>query len=595
MKKLATALAASAAVMLSACDDPVAPREPGISKPGRPMFDHVSNTFAIAFQSCFSYTYGYYECYIGVRHGDGSVSYYGNGTLLVFNENGTISGDPSWLLRPTWSPDATKIATDNNDDVLVITLSDSSIANLTSHPARDHSPAWSPDGARIAFVSNRDGQPSLYLMRAADGGGVTRVTNGVGVFSKPTWSPDAGRLAFACVVESGNSDVCAVNADGSGFARLTSTPGSDFDPDWAPDGTRIAFVTDRFTPGTTEIATMAPNGTNVTQISRISPSPLYYGYTNLDWSPEGTRIAFSKAALQGGACDASGSCYAEPGLFVMNADGSGVGAIGRGSQPDWQPGVADPPPATDVPSVAQLTYTCTYLDCWFIGSSSTDDHGISGYRWTFGDGTTDYNYNSPYSSIFHGYAAPGTYQVTLTVTDWDGHSTSATQVVTVESQSPIASFSWSCGVGRACSFNSSASSDDRGIVSRTWTFGDGSSVNDVIAPSHTYAVNGSYQVTLMVRDAAGQTSSVTHGVTARDDSPVARFTYSCTSRTCTFDGRASTDDSGIASYRWDLGRHGTAEGPVAMISARGRSPITVTLTVADHAGQTNSTTQMVTF
>jgi PKD repeat protein len=184
--------------------------------------------------------------------------------------------------------------------------------------------------------------------------------------------------------------------------------------------------------------------------------------------------------------------------------------------------------------------------------------------------------------------------VTLTVTDWDGHTASVTQAVTVESQLPVASFSWSCGVGRACSFNSSASSDDRGIVSRTWSFGDGSSVNDVIAPSHTYSANGSYQVTLTVRDEVGQTSSVTHTVTARDDSPVARFTYSCTSGSCTFDGRASTDDWGIASYRWALGRHGTADGSVVTIAVKGRSTFTARLTVTDQAGQTNSTTQTVT-
>ena len=43
MKKLA-ALAAAAVVMLPACQDSLAPRDPGIRKPGRPVLDHPSDT-----------------------------------------------------------------------------------------------------------------------------------------------------------------------------------------------------------------------------------------------------------------------------------------------------------------------------------------------------------------------------------------------------------------------------------------------------------------------------------------------------------------------------------------------------------------------
>ena len=146
-------------------------------------------------------------------------------------------------------------------------------------------------------------------------------------------------------------DICAVNADGTGFARLTTTR-ADAGPDWSPDGARIAFLTGRFATGTTEVATMAPDGSNVLRISRTVSTVSYYGYANLDWSPDGTRIAYSKTAFQPSGCDASGSCYIEPAVFVMNADGSGVGPIGSGgSNPEWQPGVAGPPPAMDEPLV----------------------------------------------------------------------------------------------------------------------------------------------------------------------------------------------------------------------------------------------------
>ena len=43
-------------------------------------------------------------------------------------------------------------------------------------PANDYSPAWSPDGTKIAFISERDGNPELYVMNA-DGSNQTRLTN----------------------------------------------------------------------------------------------------------------------------------------------------------------------------------------------------------------------------------------------------------------------------------------------------------------------------------------------------------------------------------------------------------------------------------
>lgn len=584
-------LATGVAMILAGCQDSLIPHEPGILGDGRPLFEHTSTGFAIAFQTCGDAGYGgdpFYGCMINAN----SSSYW-NGIPIVFHDDGTVTGVPSWLLHPTWSPDATKIAVDNDADVLVILLANSSFTNLTNHPARDYLPAWSPDGGRVAFISDRDGQPSLYLMNATDGSDVTRLTSGVEVVSKPSWSPDASRLAFSCMVESGNADICAINADGSGFTRLTSAIGADFDPDWAPDGARIAFVTRRF--GWAEIATMSTDGTNVTQISRPSSSNMYYGYANLDWSPDGTWISFSKTAVSDPFCPADGRrCEREPGIFVMNADGSGVGWIGVGSHPEWQPGVADPPHSTDQPPVARLTYTCTQLNCFFDGSWSSDDHGISGYRWDFGDGRNNWDYNSPYARGGHSYLVPGTYVVTLTVMDWAGHSASVTQSVTVQTPLPVATFSWSCSAGRACSFNSSASISESGIVSRTWAFGDGSVVSDANTPNHTYSANGSYQVTLTVRDAAGQTSSVAQTVTVHDVPPVARFTYSCASGTCTFDGRASTDDWGIASYRWEVSRQNAADGPVFTINVKRRSTITATLIVTDQAGQTNSTTQTVT-
>ena len=75
---------------------------------------------------------------------------------------------------------------------------------------------------------------------------------------------------------------------------------------------------------------------------------------------------------------------------------------------------------------------------------------------------------------------------------------------------PSASFSYSCNQ-LACSFTDS-SSDDNGINSYSWSFGDGGSSTSQ-NPSHTYSADGSYTVTLTVTDTGGQTDSSTQTVT----------------------------------------------------------------------------------
>jgi serine protease len=76
---------------------------------------------------------------------------------------------------------------------------------------------------------------------------------------------------------------------------------------------------------------------------------------------------------------------------------------------------------------------------------------------------------------------------------------------------PTASFTFNCS-GLSCTFNGTGSTDDNGISSYSWTFGDGSSGTGATT-SRTYAAAGTYSVTLTVRDSANQANSQTRSVT----------------------------------------------------------------------------------
>jgi subtilisin family serine protease len=88
--------------------------------------------------------------------------------------------------------------------------------------------------------------------------------------------------------------------------------------------------------------------------------------------------------------------------------------------------------AADQPPVAAFKVTCTGNKgaCTFDASASTDDVGITGYSWNFGDGTSAITGSS--AVVNHSYSATKTYSVTLSVTDGKGQSATAQLKITVK-------------------------------------------------------------------------------------------------------------------------------------------------------------------
>ena len=102
---------------------------------------------------------------------------------------------------------------------------------LTDTEGSEYDISWSPDGRQILFVSERDGNPEIYVMDNS-GNNVVRLTRNDKVKDvQPVWSPDGKNIAFASDLD-GDFDIFIMNNKGEDQKRLTNNDASDVDPSW---------------------------------------------------------------------------------------------------------------------------------------------------------------------------------------------------------------------------------------------------------------------------------------------------------------------------------------------------------------------------
>ncbi len=164
----------------------------------------------------------------------------------------------------------------------------------------------------------------------------------------------------------------------------------------------------------------------------------------------------------------------------------------------------------------------------FDASASWDNSGnITSYLWDIDDSDgIDWN-NPDYTGVSptHIFTEPGTYTVTLNVTDATGNwklDTITIKVRDITAPFADAGLDGSIKEDETYYFDCSRSTDNVGIVFYNWTFGDGSyQFGANKTPFHTYSSDGWYVVTLKVTDMAGNWNEDSLTIFVNNVAPVA--------------------------------------------------------------------------
>lgn len=202
---------------------------------------------------------------------------------------------------------------------------------------------------------------------------------------------------------------------------------------------------------------------------------------------------------------------AETGTVTFTSDGSTLTVATDRPAGDAPACPSDRPPEDRAP-IAEFSVSARSLHVTLTDSSTDPEGGPLARVFDLGDGNV-----SDAATFTHVYAGPGTYTITLTVTDPEGLSASRIRTLSLEegNTAPVAGFSWQ-SAGLTVSFTDLSSDPEGDPVGVRWSFGDGNSSAER-SPTHAYAAAGNYTVRLHASD--GRLESVHEDVIRLEGEP----------------------------------------------------------------------------
>ncbi len=229
-----------------------------------------------------------------------------------------------------------------------------------------------------------------------------------------------------------------------------------------------------------------------------------------------------------------------------------------------------------IPQAAfSVPQTCDETPAPFSDQSTIPNSTIANWQWDFGDGNSSNQQNPA-----HLYGTHGQYNITLVVTGQGGCTDTVTNPLLITPK-PVTNFALPPSCGMIAPFiNQSSIPAPGSIATWDWDFDDGNS-SSANSPTHTYADNGTYNVTLIATSNEGCTDTISIPYT-NYHWPVAAFTApnTCHTAPSPFTDNSTVQNDQISQWQWTTGDGGNYTNATFnhTYGAPGAFPITLIVT-----------------
>lgn len=278
--------------------------------------------------------------------------------------------------------------------------------------------------------------------------------------------------------------------------------------------------------------------------------------------------------------------YGTPGTFVVSYAASIQGATAGCADTASVTVVVLPSPTADF--TVDQDAACDSLTVTF---TNTSVNAVS-HLWDLGDGTII----AAFEPTPHFYGTPGTYTVTLTVTNSDGCQDTHTHDIHVYAPPVVQIGAQNVCEGVAAQFSDQTVTEPGNpVVQWAWDFGDGAT-STLEDPTHLYAGNGGHTVTLTVTTPYCGGTGVQNVLV--EALPTAAFLPVPSIGCSPLDVQFTNTSSGAVSYAWDFGdgTTSTATAPSHIFQNAGPTDVvdTVMLIASTLFGCSDTATALIT-